>query len=486
MMRIPFCLALLIMWLPQSGLVAQESKVNSRLPRIPHAYDAFRMWDLLPQQRIGVRAYMRSTYDRTGAGYDASNFLFMNREDENVTLDVKGKGVLYFFRTNHWHGSPWHFKIDGSDHLVSETATADPVDAVSKFKTTAFIPQKAFPQPLAWTWGTTKGADLIWAPMPFKDSLQIAYSRTFYGTGYYIYHLYANEQTLSGPLRSWNSSIEPDKDIINLFNKSGTDIAPLNIKKIKKRVLLDQESLTLANVESAACVKAFKLTLPLNEAVDLERVRLKVTWDNAAHASIDAPLCLFFGAGTFYNRDKKEFLVKGLPINIRYDYEKGKVELACYYPMPFFKSARFELTNVVPGNTEIDFELRYDRLKANEARNTTYFHASYKDIPKPEFGQDMTWLDTQGLEGHTQWSGNFMGTSFIFSHNANLSTLEGDPRFFFDDSLTPQAYGTGTEEWAGGGDYWGGENMTPPDRVRLNYKAGHPRTRRTRDSRSRR
>ncbi len=48
-----------------------------------------------------------------------------------------------------------------------------------------------------------------------------------------------------------------------------------------------------------------------------------------------------------------------------------------------------------------------------------------------------------------------------------MRTLEGDPRFFFDDSLTPQAQGTGTEEWGGGGDYWGGLNMTLPF-------AGHP------------
>ena len=48
-----------------------------------------------------------------------------------------------------------------------------------------------------------------------------------------------------------------------------------------------------------------------------------------------------------------------------------------------------------------------------------------------------------------------------------LNTLEGDPRFFFDDSQTPQAQGTGTEEWGGGGDYWGGLNMTLPF-------AGHP------------
>lgn len=48
-----------------------------------------------------------------------------------------------------------------------------------------------------------------------------------------------------------------------------------------------------------------------------------------------------------------------------------------------------------------------------------------------------------------------------------LNTLEGDPRFFFDDSRSPQAYGTGTEEWGGGGDYWGGRNMTLP-------LVGHP------------
>ena len=63
--------------------------------------------------------------------------------------------------------------------------------------------------------------------------------------------------------------------------------------------------------------------------------------------------------------------------------------------------------------------------------------------------------------------GQLVGTSWVFSDRAVLNTLEGDPRFFFDDSQTPQAQGTGTEEWGGGGDYWGGQNMTQPF-------AGHP------------
>jgi hypothetical protein len=96
------------------------------------------------------------------------------------------------------------------------------------------------------------------------------------------------------------------------------------------------------------------------------------------------------------------------------------------------------------------------------ANQLAYFHATYRDFPNPTPGQDLVLLDTRDLEGANEWSGNFAGTSFIFSRHADLRTLEGDPRFFFDDSLTPQAQGTGTEEWGGGGDYWGGLNMTLP------------------------
>jgi len=448
------------------SIMSLSLSAQSPIP-IPIGFDAYRKWDQLPLQRIGVRAYMRSTYDRTGGGADASHFLFMNKEDENVTLSVKGKGVLYFFRANHWHGSPWHFKIDAIDNIVKETATTDPVNAIKDLKETAFIPDTTFPKPLAWTWGDTKGADLIWVPMAFRDSMSIAYSRTFYGTGYYIYHLYANEKNLSQPVKSWNVNKMPDEDIINLINLSGTDIAPKNISRKQGQITLNKEKVGLVTLNNPlSLIRAFKLTLPLNKSINLERVRLQITWDDRMYPSVDAPLCLFFGAGTFFNREKKEFLVKGLPINIRYDYVNNQVELACYYPMPFFKTAKFELAGISPDNSEVSYELRYEKLKTASNCNA-YFHATYKDMPKPELGKDMTWLDTRGMEGHQEWSGSFLGTSFIFSHNANLNTLEGDPRFFFDDSKTPQAYGTGTEEWAGGGDYWGGENMTLP-------LAGHP------------
>lgn len=449
---------------------ASGQNSNTVSPVIPVGYDAYRMWDQWPTQRIGVRAYMRSTHDRAGGNEysDASHFLFMNEEDHNVTLDVKGKGILYFFRTNHWHGSPWNFVVDGRSNMVQETGTSDPNNAKKLFKESRFIPETAFPRPLNWTWEVTKGADLIWTPMPFEQSMRIAYGRTCYGTGYYIYHLFANEAELSQPIKSFELNRSPDKDVLDLLENAGKDIAPLDIAKKTGKKVLDRERILIETIqaETPQQIRALKFTIPLENAIDLERIRLVATWDDAKYPSIDAPLCLFFAAGTFYNRDEKEYLVKGLPINIRYDYPNKKIELACYFPMPFFTLAKFELAGIKPGNIAVDYEIRYEPLKLDPTFSS-YFHATYKDIPNPELGKDMVFLDTKGLEGHDDWSGSFVGNSFIFSHNGVLNTLEGDPRFFFDDSRSPQAYGTGTEEWGGGGDYWGGLNMTLP-------LAGHP------------
>lgn len=437
-------------------------------PVIPVGLDAYRMWDKWPVQRIGARAYMRSTYDRSGGNEsaDASHFLYMEEESQNVTLDVAGKGYLYFVRTNHWHGSPWNYIVDGNSYIIKETGTDNPVNAKKVFEKTTFIPEKSFPEPLTYTWSTTKGADLMWVPIGFEKSFKLAYGRTRYGTGYYIYHQFANEEYLSHPIKAWQINQTPDRDVIDLVSLAGMDIAPKNIKKKTGTITLDKEKQEFASIRSSSVIRALKFTFPLSKAVDWEKVRLRITWDNRKQPSVDAPVCLFFGAGTLYNREKNEYLVKAFPVNIRFDYEQEKVELACYFPMPFYKSARFELTGITPSDDRMDYEIRYEQNKL-PADQSSYFHATYKDFPVPEGGKDLILLDTKNTEGEAEWSGNFVGTSFIFTHNGSLGTLEGDPRFFFDDSQTPQAQGTGTEEWGGGGDYWGGRNMTLPF-------AGHP------------
>lgn len=150
---------------------------------------------------------------------------------------------------------------------------------------------------------------------------------------------------------------------------------------------------------------------------------------------------------------------------VRYDNEN--VYLSCYWPMPFFRNAKIEIQER-QGLTfsNIKWEIRTEAF-TDPINHVGYFHATYSDHPEPKLGQDVIFLDTSRIEGGGLWSGNFVGMSWIFTRNGFLPTLEGDPRFFFDQSRTPQAWGTGTEEWGGGGDYWGGRNMTLPF-------AGHP------------
>ncbi len=454
-------------------LVLQQPPNKLNPPLIPIGVDAFRMWDRWHHLRIGARAYMRSTYDRAGGNHhaDASHFLYQLADDRNVTLDIQGPAILAFVRHNHWHGSPWRYVVDGAEYVVEESSTSTPHNPVPN---SVFLPLAAFPSPLTWTWSQTMGADLSWVPIPIERSFQMEYSRTHYGTGYYIFHQFVPGANLSSPIRSWDAS-PPPAEVLELIGRSGTDIAPTQDSLAGKRLGLEELSGTLALEGkprdiaflsgAQRLLRAFKISIPRERALDLAKVRLKVTWDGRSQPSIDVPVPLFFGTGSLYNHDNREFLVKAFPVTVRFDSER--IELAAYFPMPFFHSARFELVPeaglIIP---DLRWSVRTQPLDA-PTNHVGYFHATYRDFPNPERGKDLVLLDTTVVEGGGDWAGHLVGTSFIFSHQANLTTLEGDPRFFFDDSRTPQAQGTGTEEWAGGGDYWGGQTVTLPF-------AGHP------------
>jgi len=451
------------------SLCGAEPANSYQTPIIPVGLDAYRMWDKWAYLRIGQRTYMTSTYDRLGHNEDAdaSHFLYQLADDRNVTLDVAGPGVLAFARYNHWHGSPWHYIIDGNDYVVKESSTADPLHPVEK---SVFIPEKQFPNPLTWTWSITKGADLMWVPLAFEKSFTMAYGRTFYGTGYYIYHKFLpGAKNLSRPIKSWTMKDIPPADVLELINKSGTDPVRRNEQGKAVAATIDiqpNQTETIASIDQApSSIRSFKLITDRETAETLAEARLKVYWDGKDIPSVDAPVKLFFGAGSIYNRDNREYLVKAFPVNIR--FSGGKVELAMYFPMPFMKGARFELTETTGRPIQgVEMDIWYEPY-AGPANWVGNFHATYIDHGEPELGKDLVFLDTTKVEGGGDWCGHFVGTSFIFSDKAVLHTLEGDPRFYFDDSQTPQAQGTGTEEWGGGGDYWGGRNMTLPF-------AGHP------------
>lgn len=456
---------------------AEERVINSsEPPLVPVGLDAYRMWDRWAYQRIGVRAYMQSTYDRTGGNRraDASHFLYQVAEDFNVTLDVQGPGILYFARYNAWHGSPWYYEVDGVSHIVQETNTSNPLVPTPD---ATFLPEELFPRPLTFTWAESQGADLMWVPIPFEERFRMAYGRTFYGTGYYIYHRYVGGLELSQPITAWDGKTPPAEDVLDLIGRAGTDIVSeidsLTGEEVK---LFEQSGIVSLGAHDSVTVfetsglprmiRSLEFAVPRDKSIEFGRAWLRITWDNRDEPSVCAPVALFFGAGTLYNRDNVEYLVKAFPVNIRFDDEY--VHLACYFPMPYFHSAKIELINEEDvAITDITWRVRSQDCK-DPLNHVGYFHATFKDHENPEIGRDLVLLDTREVEGGGDWSGHIVGTTIVFTDQGQLWTLEGDPRLFFDDALSPQVHGTGSEEWGGGGDYFRfGQRSTLP-------LAGHP------------
>jgi hypothetical protein len=444
---------------------AQEVKSPSpRPPQIPFGLDAFTQWERWAYLRIGVRCYMRSTFDRMGGNdnADAAHFIRQIDDTHNVAMDELGPGILWFVRYNRWHGSPWQYLVDGKEFIVQETSTRDPLHPA---KDSVFEPSKLFPQGLNYTWSATKGADLSWTAIPFEKSLRIAYGRARYGTGYFmLWKTLPGIDWLSRPVESWGSTSTVPPVVLDLIARAGTDMAPKGGAVREEKGSLTLNTGEPAEVWSArgspTMIRRIAFSVPEPAADEFADARLRIFWDNRREPSADAPIGLFFGTGSLLRDPNQEYIVQSFPMTVH--YENGRFQFATYFPMPFHKAARIELTNAAdkPIN-DVRWQIRHEPY-TDPPNWVGLFHATYRNFPQPERGKDLELLDTRKVEGGGGWCGHIVGTTYTFTRNGNLNTLEGDPRFYLDDSMTPQGQGTGSEEWGGGGDYWGGERMTLP------------------------
>src|SRR6185312_17361192 len=136
-----------------------------------------------------------------------------------------------------------------------------------------------------------------------------------------------------------------------------------------------------------------------------------------ASASIDAPIALFFGTGSLVDRTQREYLVKALPVSVR--FASGAVTFAAYFPMPFFRGAHFELVAGAAPVADVAWEVR--TVPYRDPTNWAgYLHASYVDQGTPIPGVDLTLLDTTKVEGGGAWCGQIVGTSFVFTDAGTL------------------------------------------------------------------
>ncbi len=140
-------------------------------------------------------------------------------------------------------------------------------------------------------------------------------------------------------------------------------------------------------------IRAMEFSVPRARRWRSGRRGCGCTWDDRPQPSVDAPVALFFGAGTLYNRDNREYLVKAFPVDVR--YERDRVHLALLFPdavLPV-RADRTGRRGRRPMPT-CGGRVRHAPFR-DPPNHVGYFHATYATIPIPEPGKDLVLLDTR-------------------------------------------------------------------------------------------
>jgi hypothetical protein len=204
------------------------------------------------------------------------------------------------------------------------------------------------------------------------------------------------------------------------------------------------ETKVLANIAGPAILRNLWFTLAgaagnQHGTNELRNLTLRIFWDDETTPSVETPFGDFFGCG--FGQYKHNLINPYVMVTSR-GYN-------CYFPMPFRKSARIELTNGGGHQVMVFFHFlgaHYDRLP----EDMLYFHAQWRRENPTETGRNYTVL-------HTQGRGYFAGVQLFmqgYTKGDKNNFLEGDEWISIDGETDASIKGTGTEDYFQGAWYF--------------------------------
>lgn len=215
--------------------------------------------------------------------------------------------------------------------------------------------------------------------------------------------------------------------------------APRRSSNFDNRFIGPGETLVLAEIDGPAVIQHIWLTFPGPEPSWLGKdgnanhseLVLRMFWDGASEPAVESPLGDFFAAGF-----GKRAAVNSAPITV-----EGGDAYNCWWPMPFFRSARVTITNQSrkPLNA-LYYQIDFTRLEGLPD-DTLYFCAQYRQEFPVESGRDYLILDAEGR-------GQYVGTVLSVRSRSPEWFGEGDEKFYIDGEKHPSIQGTGTEDYA--------------------------------------
>lgn len=167
-------------------------------------------------------------------------------------------------------------------------------------------------------------------------------------------------------------------------------------------------------------------------------VSLRVYYDDQTEPSINVPLGDFFANGI-----DGTAIINSAPIAVN---PKGGMN--SYWPMPFKKRIRIEITNDgLEKINEFFYQISYSLEDVPD--DAAYFHAAWQRAMTSRENPDHIVIDNIKGRGH------FVGMYLVWNQLSNLWWGEGEVKFFIDGDPAdaPTICGTGTEDYFGGA--WG-------------------------------
>ena len=415
---------------------------------------AFRV-ENLPFLRTGEETHQFCSYDRAGDNFDWEYFpLYTDANGECVLFDAMGPGCLYRMQMNIWAGSP----TKGVRILFYFDDEAKPrIDMdVSKFFG-ANNPLGIFQLPLAFDGKDPQtGKDrfrILYHPFFFKKRLKIALStepggpptvlepwtstarQPDWNGRHFHWYQYTYQLFTEAPpgLESWTPEtgrrVMPA--LLKVWNVKDAHERAVegSKKKTATRKIKSKKTVTFWKRQKGGVITAlhFKIA-PTNNVNALFDSWLKINFDGAARPQIEAPLGCFLGINRSNLVASYDSLLLGW----------SNTQAACYFPMPFWKSAIVQIENRGQNNVTVAAVVDYKDASASPypQNHCGYFFAHYhREAPRVE-GRDYTYLELSNCSGQVvghvddRW-----GTS-----------MEENERTYFDGSKTPWIEGDGFED----------------------------------------
>lgn len=428
-LSLPLALSLVSL---QPGLTAAE-------PTAP--WEVWHDLHRLAKLHQGDQVRQRSSHCPDGCRFDRhsdGDWRFLRLEgDEGVIFEEAGAGAVTRIWMTQGMGTSdpltasirIRFYLDGS----TTPAIDLPLPALFDGTTAPFTP------PLVGDRLASSGGNFCYVPIPYRNGCKVTLTGAHQERIWFqfSFHRLASPKgivsfTGAEDLSVWSALLATRGDdpwpVVQTVPPSASTLTG-------DTVLEPGDTVRVAEMQGPDSITALRLTLPESAWSD---VAIRLAFD--ATTTVEMSLADFFAVGRGGSTSTRSLLLGVDASGVLY----------CYYPMPFFDLAVFDLAlPAAKGATQVALSWELRRWGTTPPPNAGIFGAQLHVDGETEIGVDIPLLEH---DGRGRWVGLFADLTGVGT--LQRAYLEGDERVFLDGSHHPTVYGTGTEDLFNGGFYF--------------------------------